>query len=62
MTNDPDHRNPHKREADRLRSLAATATTPALKARLSEDAEKHERLAEELEDLRAAGAEADADA
>ena len=35
----------HVREAERLRSLVANATTPALKARLLEEAEKHELLA-----------------
>lgn len=38
-------RDYHEREATRLRSLIANATTPALKARLSEEAEKHDRLA-----------------
>jgi hypothetical protein len=47
----PDFRIYHEREAARLRSLIANATTPALKARLLEEAEKHEQLAEELEDL-----------
>src|ERR1044071_5593722 len=36
----------HEREAARLRALLATAATPALKAWLSEEAEKHELLAE----------------
>ena len=49
--------NPHRPEAARLRALIAAATTPALKARLLEEAEKYERLAEELEDLKAAAAE-----
>jgi hypothetical protein len=35
----------HQREADRLRLLIANATTPALKAWLLEEAEKHELLA-----------------
>jgi hypothetical protein len=35
----------HERQADRLRSLAASATTPPVKARLIEEAEQHERLA-----------------
>jgi hypothetical protein len=39
-------RNYHEREASRLRALLANATTPALKARLLEEAEEHERLAE----------------
>ena len=44
-------RNHHEREAARLRSLIANATTPALKARLLEEAKMHEQVAEELEDL-----------
>jgi hypothetical protein len=51
-------RNYHEREAARLRSLLETATTPALRARLLGQAEQHEQLAEELEDLKAAAAEA----
>ena len=47
----PDFRNHHRREADRLRSLAATATTEAIKARLLEEAENHERVAQIAEDL-----------
>ena len=47
-------RNIHEREAVRLRRLIASATTPALKARLIEEAEKHEELAEQLEDFRRA--------
>jgi hypothetical protein len=35
----------HRRQAAHLRSLARAATTPALKARLLEEAEKHERMA-----------------
>ena len=46
-----DFRNHHRREADRLRSLAATATTEAIKARLLEEAENHERVAQIAEDL-----------
>jgi len=37
--------NYHAREAARLRSLIASTTTPAVKARLIEQAEQHERLA-----------------
>jgi hypothetical protein len=37
--------NYHAREAARLRSLIASATTPAVKARLTEQAEESERLA-----------------
>jgi len=44
--NKAEFRNEHEREAIRLRNLIATATTPALKARLLEEAEKHEQLAE----------------
>ena len=36
----------HQREAARLRRLIANATTPAIKSRLMEQAEEHERLAE----------------
>ena len=46
-------RNYHERVAARLRSLAATTTTAALKAQLTEKAKKHERLAEEMQELRA---------
>ena len=35
----------HKREADRLRRLITNATTPDLKAWLTEQVEEHERLA-----------------
>jgi|HubBroStandDraft_6_1064221.scaffolds.fasta_scaffold5216300_1 hypothetical protein len=38
-------RNYHDRVAARLRSLAATATTAALKTQLTEKAEKHKQLA-----------------
>jgi hypothetical protein len=44
-------RDYHEREAARLRSLLETATTPALRARLLEQAKEHEQLAEELEDF-----------
>ena len=37
--------NYHAREAARLRLLIASATTPAMKARLTEQAEQSERLA-----------------
>jgi hypothetical protein len=50
-------RNYHEREAARLRLLLAVATTPALKAWLAEQAEEHERLAEELENFRAGARE-----
>lgn len=38
-------RDYHERVAARLRSVAATATTAAMKARLLQQAEDHERLA-----------------
>jgi hypothetical protein len=38
-------RTDHRREAARLRWLATSATTSALKARLLEQAQQHERLA-----------------
>jgi hypothetical protein len=37
----------HARQARRLRALAKNATTAPLKARLLEEAKKHERLADE---------------
>jgi hypothetical protein len=40
-----DFRHHHWREAARLRSLAGTATTEAIKTRLLEEAEEHERIA-----------------
>jgi hypothetical protein len=40
-----DFRQHHRREAARLRSLATTATTEAIKTRLLEEAEEHERIA-----------------
>jgi hypothetical protein len=43
--NQSEFREYHEREAMRLRSLIANATTPALKARLSGEAEKHEQRA-----------------
>jgi hypothetical protein len=43
--NQSEFRGFHLREAARLRSLVANATTPALKARLLEEAENHELLA-----------------
>lgn len=35
----------HERQAAHLRALAATATTPTVKARLLREAEEHERIA-----------------
>ena len=50
--NQSEFREYHEREAMRLRRLIARTTTTALKARLLEEAEKHERLADaELVDL-----------
>ena len=40
----------HEREAARYRRLLANSTTPALKARVAEQAEEHERRAQELND------------
>ena len=40
----------HEREAARYRRLLANITTPALKARLAEQAEEHERRAQEVND------------
>ena len=45
----------HARQAAHLRALAENATTPRLKARLIEQAEEHERLAEDFEDTEALG-------
>ena len=41
-----DYRTHHRREAARLRSLAETATTEAIKTRLLDEAEEHERIAQ----------------
>ena len=46
----PDFLNHPRRKAARLRSLAATATTEAIKARLLEEAEEHERIVQITED------------
>jgi hypothetical protein len=46
----PDFLNHPRRKAARLRSLAATATTEAIKTRLLEEAEQHERIAQLAED------------
>ena len=51
-------REHHEREAARLRSLAANATTAALKARLLDEADKHDQLAEWGVGVRAAEAPA----
>lgn len=39
--------NFHQRQAAHYRALAETVTTPAIKARLLCEAEKHERLVDE---------------
>jgi hypothetical protein len=39
-------RREHRREAARLRTMAGAATTTAVKSRLLEEADKHERLAQ----------------
>jgi hypothetical protein len=41
-----DYRTHHRRESARLRSLAETATTEAIKTRLLDEAEEHERIAQ----------------
>jgi hypothetical protein len=41
----------HENKAVQLRSAAASATTPALRARLLAQAEEHERLIEDAESL-----------
>ena len=45
----PDLLHFHAREAARYRRLLANATTPAVKARLAEQAAQHERLADAQE-------------
>ena len=60
MKDELDFSNPHRREAVRLRSLLSAATTPALRARLIRQVEEQEQLADELEELRAGFAEAEA--
>jgi hypothetical protein len=54
----PDFLNHPRRKAARLRSLAATATTEAIKTRLLEEAEQHERIAQLAEDPEGAEQEA----
>ena len=41
----------HEREAARLRRLIANTTTPAIRERLIEQAEEHERLAGGIEEV-----------
>jgi hypothetical protein len=45
-----DKRTPHRREAARFRRLAASATTPAIKDRLLDEAEQHDNLADLAEE------------
>ena len=52
-------RKHHTREATRLRSLAPTITTPAVKARVLEQAQEHARLAGGLPEQSGAHAERD---
>ena len=47
-------RNEHERQAARLCALVVVASTSELKARFTQQAEEHERLAKELERLKAA--------
>ena len=54
--NQSEFRTYHEREALRLRRLMANASTLTLKARLAEEAEKHDRLAQGLDDLTGPGA------
>jgi hypothetical protein len=49
---EPDFLHFHAREAARYRRLLALATTPAVKARLAEQAAVHERLAEAMEHVK----------
>ena len=51
MMTEREYRNHHERAAARLRSMAATATTPAVRARIIEQAKEHERLAQQLAEL-----------
>ena len=54
--NQAEFRTYHEREAVRVRTLAANTTTAALKARLMEEAEKHDQLAKGTDDLTAPAA------
>src|SRR5205085_4129379 len=49
VMSEPDLIHFHAREAARFRRLLANATTPAVKARLTEQATAHERRAERME-------------
>ena len=46
-----DARNYHERQASHLRALAETVTTRTIKDRLLREAERHEELAREIEEL-----------
>jgi len=52
---EPDLPSFHAREAARFRRLLALATTPAVKARLAEQAAVHEQIAEARERLSGRG-------
>jgi hypothetical protein len=43
------YRNPHEREAARLRLLLANSTTPRVKSRLLDEVEKLDQIAEGLD-------------
>jgi len=47
--NKSEYQEYHEREAARLRRLIANTTTPAIRERLIEQAEEHERLAEAVD-------------
>ena len=51
MTSKAETRDYHRREAARLRSLAAALTTELMRARLLGEAAKHERLARTDDEL-----------
>ena len=51
MTTEREFRRHHEQIAERLRSVAATVTTSALRVRIIEQVKEHERLAERLADL-----------
>jgi CYTH domain-containing protein len=51
LVTEREFRDYHERAAARLRAVAATATTAAVRARIIEQAEQHERLARQLAEL-----------
>jgi hypothetical protein len=51
MMTEREFRRHHEHEAVRLRSMAATVTTSAMRDRIIEQAEEHERIAQQLADL-----------